>query len=78
MLPELLTGTFTLEVTDINEDVISSFPLDSTTLLVYSNTLSSPGVWLLTLVLVVAAILPDVAIRVLRKHWLSIQVGAKV
>ena len=50
-------------------------PFDFSTYWVYHHVLSSPGVWLFTLLLLVIAIMPDVVIRVLRKHWLSIEGG---
>ena len=62
---------------------------------VYLHTLAAPGVWLFTLVSLVAALLPDVvirqilliflscasgiiSIRVLRKHWTTIEREAQI
>jgi len=42
------------------------------------HTLAAPGVWLFTLVSLVAALLPDVVTRVLRKHWTTIEREAQI
>jgi len=70
-IPASLLGLFSETSGD------EAMPMDSSTYWVYHHVLSSAGVWLMTVLLLVAAILPDVAVRVIRKHWVSIKHGAK-
>jgi len=56
---------------------VESVPLDSSTYWVYHHVLSSLGVWLFTLLLLVVAITPDIVIRIFRKHWSAIHSKSK-
>ena len=53
-------------------------PLSSEMLMVAPVVFSSPAVWLLILLLSVLALLPDVVVRVLRKHWAVIKTKLKI
>jgi len=52
-----------------NSTIMPTVPIDSDVTWVYYHVLSSPTVWLYTLLILVVALLPDVVIRVFRKHW---------
>ena len=76
-IPTELTSFFTGS-SDYNTTIITWVSVDPSTFMVYHHVLSSVPVWLFTVLLLVVAIAPDVFIRVLRKHWISIRTGAKV
>ena len=48
-------------------------PLDPSSYWVYYHVISLPATWIMTVVVLLVAILPDVAIRVIRKHWVGIR-----
>eukprot|EP00092_Neocalanus_flemingeri_P006019 GFUD01006485.1.p1 GENE.GFUD01006485.1~~GFUD01006485.1.p1 ORF type:complete len:1188 (+),score=195.19 GFUD01006485.1:192-3755(+) len=62
-------GIFNFFGGDYNSTIMPTFPVDPDRVRVYFHVLASPGVWLNTLLVLVVALLPDVVIRVFRKHW---------
>lgn len=63
---------------DYDTEIMQSVPVNLEMFQVYYHVLSTPGVWLFTLLVVVVALIPDVAIRIFRKHWASIHRRARI
>jgi len=61
-----------------NTTVMPTTPLDPDVTWVYFNVLEHPSVWLFTLLILVVTLLPDVFIRVFRKHWAVIVKESKL
>ena len=69
----LSTSLLNLLGGDYNTAVIPAAPLSPEMFQVAPVVLSSPAVWLAVVLLSVIALLPDVVIRILRKHWAAIR-----
>ena len=57
---------------------IDKAPIDWEMVRVFYHIISSPPFWLFTILILVAALIPDILIRVLRKHWMSIKRKSQV
>ena len=63
---------------DYDTNITPTVPLTFEMFQVYYHVLSVPQVWIFTFIVIVVALIPDVTIRILRKHWSSIQRRAKM
>jgi len=72
------TGILNFLGEEFDTSTISTFPMDPDVTWVYFNVLSEPAVWLHTVLLLIVALLPDVVIRVFRKHWYVIKRELKI
>merc|ERR1712013_646092 len=63
---------------DYDTTIMPTVPLTFEMFQVYYHVLSVPQVWIFTFIVIVVDLIPDVTIRILRKHWSSIQRRAKM
>ena len=63
---------------DYDTEVLPAAPLSPEMFQVAPVVFSSPAVWLAVVLLSVLALLPDVVIRIIRKHWAVIRTKLKV
>jgi hypothetical protein len=68
----------TVKATATTPEVVISTMFDDATYWVYYHTLSTPGVWLFTLLLLIVALIPDVVLRTFKKHYLALRMGLRV
>ena len=57
---------------------IEKAPIDWEMVRVFYHIISSPPFWLFTILILVFALIPDILVRVLRKHWMSIKRKSQV
>jgi len=75
---QINTGILNLMSGGYDTSIQAKAPILPDSFYVYIHVLCTPATWLATLLALVAALLPDVVIRVLRKHWLVLQGEAKL
>jgi hypothetical protein len=68
----------TAAATATTPEYVYSVPFEDSTYWVYYHTLSTPGVWLFTLLLLIVALIPDVVLRTFKKHYLALRMGIRV
>ena len=61
-----------------NSEAIDKAPIDWEMVRVFYHIISSPPFWLFTILILVFALIPDILVRVLRKHWMSIKRKSQV
>jgi hypothetical protein len=68
----------TVKATETTPEVVYTQLFDDATFWVYYHTLSTPGVWLFTFLLIIVALIPDVVLRTFKKHYLALRIGLQV
>jgi hypothetical protein len=74
----LFRWEMTVKATETTPAVVYTQLFDDATFWVYYHTLSIPGVWLFTFLLIIVALIPDVVLRTFKKHYLALRIGLQV